>query len=137
MKLKVQHVFDATLVVAQIIRENRPMPPKASFRLARLHMKLLPEFTTIAARRDALIEAYDHHPMMWGPKTKEDPLGETSVPSPEFSVPLDKMDEFNAAWAEIAAEEIEVAVEPIALDCFGDAAISAQEFIALGDLVTE
>lgn len=135
MKLKVQHVFDATLVVAQIIRENRPMPIKGKYRLARLHAKLLPEFTAAAARRDEMITAYDHHeetPVVDGP----------GIPSPQFSVPPDKMPEFTAAWAEIANEEIEVDVEPLPLSCLdmgdnSDGAISASELVTLGELVVE
>lgn len=131
MKLKVQHVMDATLVVAQIIRENRPMPQKGKFRLARLHTRLLPEFNVANTRRDEMIAAYEHH----------EPV-EDGVPSPQFSVPLDKMPEFNAAWAEIGGEEIEVDVEPVPLSCLdlgdgSDGAITAHELITLGDLVTE
>lgn len=125
MKLKVQHVFEATLVVARIINENRPMPQRGKFRLARLHAKLLPEFTTIAARRDEMITAYDH-------------LGETLQPT----VPDDKLSEFAAAWTEIGDEEIEVDVEPVPLGCLdlgdaADGAIQANELVTLGDLVTE
>ncbi len=132
MKLKVQHVFDATLVVASIIRANRPMPNKASYRLARLHAKLQPEFATIAARRDAMITAYDYHASTGGAD------GVPVQVSDQFSVPFDKTAEFSAAWAEIGNEEIEVGVEAVPLDLFGDeATITSQEFIALGDLVRE
>lgn len=145
MKLKVQHVFDATLVVAQIIRENRPMPQKGKYRLARLHAKLLPEFTTAAARRDEIITAYDHHEMMPGEPglyTASDPPQRVMISAPQFSVPPDKLPEFNAAWAEIAGEEIEVDVEPVPLGCLdlgdnADGAIQAAELVTLGDLVTE
>lgn len=125
MKLKVQHVFDATLLVSQIIRERRPMPQKGSYRLARMHAKLQPEFDTIANQRDALITAYDH-----------------KAPEAEaFSVPDDKLAEFQEAWKKVADEEIEVAVEPIPLVYLdlGDSvvgSISASELIVLGDLVS-
>lgn len=151
MKLKAQQVFDATLAVSQIIRDNRPMPTKAAYRLARLHAKLLPEFQTLTARRDEMIKAYDHHPMILVhdydsnesvPKTKENPLGQRLEPSAEFSVPADKLPEFNAAWKEIGDQEIEVDVEPVPLSCFDLGAsmaspISASEFVILGDLVKE
>ncbi len=136
MKLKAGHVFGATLVVAQIIREKRPLPPKAAYRLARLHTKLEPEFKTLTARRDEMITAYDTHVVV---KQKDPETGEESdVQTPDFCVPDDKLPEFTAAWGEIGSEEIEVGVEPMPIDCFGDTAmITAQEFIALGDLVTE
>lgn len=143
MKLKAQHVMDATLTVAQIIRDNRPMPQKGKYRLARLHAKLLPEFNTLSARRDEMITAYDHHEMVPPPPTMKDPLGQgPCVPTEQFSVPLDKMPEFTAAWSEIGNQEIEVDVEPVPLDCLDlgdntDGAISGLELATLGDLVTE
>lgn len=124
MKLKVAQVFDACLVLSAIIRENRPVPQKGAYRLARMHAKLLPEFTTITNQRDALITAYQH---------KE----EGAV---NFSVPNDKMLEFREAWNKIAEEDIEVDVEPIPLaqlDLGADkpSAVSASELITLGPLV--
>ena len=88
MKLTVQKAMDATLVISQIIREARPMPQKGKYRLARLHAKLLPEFQTINTRRDEMITAYDHHPMI---KSTDSAGAEIEVLSDEFSVPLDKM----------------------------------------------
>lgn len=142
MKLKAQQVFDATLVLAQIIRENRPMPQTGNYWLARLHRMLMPEFAPISERRDAMITAYGHHPMVPGPKTAEDPFGEQLVPSTEFGVPADKLAEFAAAWNEIGDQEIEVNVEPVSLAYLdlgaGTAAsIKASELVTLGDLVRE
>ena len=124
MKLTAQQVFDATNVLSQVIRENRPMPLKGAYRLQRLHAKLLPEFTPIEARRNAIII--------------ELAKGcQSAVPT----VPDDKMDEFRAQWGEIAEEEIELDVEPIPLDLLDTrtvpGSLTAQELMALGDLVTE
>lgn len=139
MKLKVQHLMDAVLVISQIIREQgqdlRPMPQKGRYRLARMHAKLLPEFTTINTKRDEMISAYGYHQLVAGPD-------DTQVESANFAVPADKMDEFTAAWKEIAGEEIEVDVEPIPLAQLDlgdgtDGSISANEFIVLGALVAE
>jgi hypothetical protein len=134
-------VYDATLTVAAIIRERRPMPQKGKYRIARLHAKLLPEFTALDARREDIIKAYDHHEMVSGPKTKDDPLGQNEVLAEEFSVPADKLTEFSKAWAEITDEEIDVDVEPVPLDQLSfegvDGSIHANELIALGDLVKE
>lgn len=141
MKLKAKHVYEATLTVAQIIRDQRPMPQKGKYRLARLHAKLLPEFTALDARREEMIKAYDHHPMVPVGPSEGDPQGERLGVSPEFSVPLDKLDDFHKAWGEITSEEIEVDVEPVPLDqlCLDgvDGSIHANELIALGDLVKE
>lgn len=126
MNLTVQQVFDATPILANIIRENRPLPQRGSYRLARMHAKLLAEWQPIAARYDALIVGYDH---------KEPGADLNSVPS-------DKMDEFRAKWAEIAGETIDVDVDPIPLACLdlGDAvagSLTASELATLGDLVAE
>ena len=124
MKLKVQQVFEATPLLATIINEKRPLPPKGAYWIARLHTKLLPEFTTIAARHDALITAYDY----------------TAPEATTLSVPEEKRAEFFAAWAEIADEEIEVGVDPVKLDLLdagGVSSITAGEFVTLGELVCE
>lgn len=158
MKLKVQHLMDATLVISEIIRDNRPMPQKGKYRLARMHPKLNHEFLIVNARRDELIKAYDFHPMVPNPaNTVPDEMRETEaalgniaqlvpkmVPAlDQWAVPPEKFDEFKAAWEPITQEEIEVDVEPIPLAqlCFEDpnvdGSISGHEFIVLGDLVKE
>ena len=123
MKLKVQRVFEATPVVAQIINANRPVTQRGRFLIARMHAKLLPEWQTISAQRDSLITAYDHR-------------GEDG----NFSVPPDKAEEFFAAWSPLGSEEIDVPVDPIPVDCLsvdGAETVSYQEFVMLGELVTE
>lgn len=126
MKLKVQQVFNASVILQKIISENRLVPQKGAYRLARMQDKLLPEFTTIANQRDALIRAYDH----------KEPGAEV------LSVPADKMVEFLGAWSKIAEEEIEVDVEAIPLaqlDLGGTVvgAITTAEMAIFGPLVCE
>lgn len=142
MKLKAGHVWEATQMVAQIIRAGRPMPQKGKYRLARMHAKLMPEFTIINDQRDALIRSYEFHAKVNGPSTREDPLGQDIIDSPEFTVPANKLEEFSAAWAKIAEEEIEVDVQPIPLaqlDLGDDTngSVEASELAVLGTLVEE
>lgn len=150
MNLKVQHLMDATLVISQIIREQRPLPQKGNYRLARLHEKLNREFLIINAKRDEMIKVYDFHPMVPNPKYNPEAadgdvvkLEPKMIQSAEWSVPEDKLAEFQEKWKEIAEEEIEVDVQPVPLDqlCFAgpdiEATISGHEFIVLGSLVTE
>ena len=135
LKLKVDHVYQATQTVIAIINENRAMPQKASYRLARLYAKLKPEFDLIAARRDAMIEAYNHKAL--------DPIqveGEPPRYAENYSVPPDKIGEWKKAWTDMGDEEIDIEVDPLPLEQFdrGDAApsvLTAGELIALGDLV--
>ena len=157
MKLKVQHLMDATLVISTIIREDRNLPQKGKYRLARMHPKLNKEFLLVNAQRDEMIKAYDHREMVPNPagaipdEVRADiaasgnihQLAPKMIESPEWSVPADKIAEFMAAWQEIADQEIEVDVEPLPLDqlCFpgdlADGSIAAHEFIVLGGLVVE
>lgn len=134
MKLKVQHLMDATLIVSQIIREQREMPQLGKYRLARLHAKLLPEFTLIDARRDEIIRAYDTKQIVINFD-----LSETETD--RYEVPADKMDEFTTAWLVIGAEEIDIDIQPIPIACLSidgsDGAIEAGELITLGELITE
>jgi hypothetical protein len=158
MKLKVQHLMDATLVISQIIREDRKLPQKGKYRLARMHPKLNKEFLIINAQRDEMIKAYNFHATIPNPaaanmtdETRAEiaasgnvhQLVPKMIESPEFSVPADKIAEFMATWQEIADQEIEVDIEPLPLDqlCFpgdlADGSIAAHEFIVLGSLVVE
>ncbi len=142
MKLKAQHVLDATVVVAQIIRENRPLPQKGKYRLARLHAKLLPEFNTLNAQRDAMISAYGWQQPLDSNWDSSRPDVGTPALSPNFSVPPDKLPEFNAAWKEIGDQEIDIEVEPVPLAHLEladnvDGSITGHELVLLGDLVTE
>lgn len=141
MKLKIGHVFAAAETVTRIINEARPLPQKGSYRLARLYAKLKPEYDLIVSRRNAMIEAYGHKERVHQVGANGEPVvfdgngTALMVEAPNFSVPMDKMPEFSKAWAEVAAEEIEVAVEPIPLDQLDN--ISAAELIVLDDLVRE
>lgn len=140
MKLTVQHVMDATIVLTNIINGQRALPQKGKYRVARMHAKLLPEFKVIDARRDEMIKAYDTQQT----KTETNPAtGEVTItPGDGWQVPPDKMPEFTAAWKQIGDEEIEVDVQPMPLSqlSLGDdqeGSIEAHELLTLGDLVSD
>lgn len=130
MKLTATQVFESTLVLAQIIREKREMGQKASYRIARMHAKLFPEFQILAAKRDEMITAYGYIAPEGDPNAGMN------------AVPPDKVAEFNAAWAEFGKEELEVDVQPIPLAQLdnGDdkpGSMRTDELIVLGSLVAE
>lgn len=140
MKLKVQHVADAALVVTNIINRAPPMPQRGKYLLARMHAKLIPEFKIIDARRDEMIKAYDN------PQVNEELLADgTKVVTPvagQWQVPPDKMPEFIAAWKVVGDEEIDVDVQPIPIRAISlpdgsDGAIEAHELITLGELIAD
>jgi hypothetical protein len=119
MKLTAQHIYDATIALTQIINGKRAMPLKGKFAIARLHMKLEPEFLVIARQRDALVRSYGAE-----------------------SVPPEAIEDFNAKWGEISKTEIEVDVSPIPFAILDlgdevDGGIEAGELWALGVLVKE
>lgn len=126
MNLTAEQVRQATLVISQIIREARPMPQRGKFRLARLHMKLLPEFNTIETQRDALIKIHGI-PLV-------DPATGEIVPD-KWEVPPANMADFTAAYQAVADEEIGLEVTPIPIGDLDN--IEANELIALGELVAE
>ena len=143
MKLTVQKALDATITLTNIINRSAPMPLVGKFRLARMHAKLLPEFTLANAKRDEMITAYGYHPMeQVKAPTPDEPDAIELRTSDKFAVPPDKGAEFAAAWKEIGDQEIDVDVTPIPLAQLnlGDEAngsIEAHELIVLGDLVAE
>lgn len=126
MKLKVKHVMDATITLTNIINRQCPMPQRGKFMIARMHMKLFPEWKVANDKHDELVKSYN----------TPDP-----VRAGEFIVPEDKLDEYKAAYAEIQNEEIDVDVQPIPLTALcppnQDGLIESGEFIVLADLVTD
>lgn len=142
MKLTVQKVFDATQVLALIINQNRPLPTKGAYRIARMHAKLFGDFTTANNQRTAKIASYDHKkPTIAGliVEATEENLAHANCVMQD-AVPEEKMEEFVAWWAEIASVEIDANVESIPIDqlSIGDreSSISFAEFMTLGDLVS-
>lgn len=154
MKIKVQHLLDATLVIAGILRDQngvpradgsvfpRPMPQKGKYRLQRIHAKLMPEFKLVNDQKDALITPYGVHQRVMVPTENEDKsITLTETDGENFIVPPDKMEEFTEAWSKITEDEIDVDVEPIPFEHLDmgnavDGCISPAEFEALGDLIT-
>ena len=140
MKLTVEKVRLATLVLAAIIRDDRPMSQKGKYRIARMHSKLFAEFQTINPQREGMIKAYNTHQVI---KSFDQSTGTvTEKETDEWTVPDDKLAEFNSAWDKIGDEEIEVDVQPIPLALLdrGDdqnGSITANDLIVLGELVTE
>lgn len=137
MKLKVEHVFAAAEMVTTLINQNRVMPQKGSYRLARLYAKLKPEYDLIVARRNAMIGAYNFQVPIIDGKVIEDTEENRAQPNVAMgpAVPNDKMPEFLKAWADVAAEEIEVEVQPLPLDQLDN--VTAGELVILGNLVEE
>lgn len=128
MKLTVEHLYEATMTLANIINQRRPMPQKGKYRLARMHAKLLPEWTVVNEQREAFINAYEHK----------------TAPEAPFSVPADKMPEWHEFWTKgLAKEVIEVDVQPMPLSQMmlpgamenSNGTIEASEIISLDDLI--
>lgn len=143
MKLKVEHVFEAMVTLTRIIRENRQLPQKGSFYLARMHSKLYGDFQVISAQRDEIIASFGVHQQIPDPTwdRKKDPLGTAPlIDGPGFMIPEHLQAAFVAKWKPLADEEIEVDVQPIPLSAldFGPTVpgtISALELSILGELV--
>lgn len=124
-------VFEVTPLVQRIVSENRIMPARGAYRLARLLKHLLDEFEIINGRRNALILAYDH-------KVEVEVEGQLQERN---AVPDDKLAEFNAAWREIADQTIVIDGAPIPLSCFHmdgqPGPFNTQEIFVLDGLIAE
>lgn len=122
MKLTLQQVFDATPIVTAIINEKRPLPFKGSYRLMRMHAKLVPELKPVSDKYDELLKQH---------ATPIEGEPERYNVTPEFA----------AAWIDFAKDEIEITdLEPIPFEHLdlGDSvagSITALELMALGPLV--
>lgn len=127
MKLTAGEIFEAYSVLAKIINENRALPMTGGYRLARLHMALMPEATIISEKRSEIIKEL-------GDEVKGDGgvVLRWEVPEGE------KKEEYLKRWEELASVEVEVNCQPIPLSCLGENdPLSAQDFVWLGPLVVE
>lgn len=147
IKLTVNQLITAVPIITTIIREKRPMPQKGKFNFARMYSTLLPHWNRLNTERDELIKSFDHHPMLRRAATPDDSeedreRGYVEKASEEFSVPVDKMKDFEEQWKPIGEREVEVEVEPIPMKTFdlglgSDGSVDAAEIIDLGPLITE
>lgn len=137
VKIKAGDLYFAVIILTRIINEDRPLPQKGKYRIARMHSKLKVEFDTISKTRDDLILSYDYKAI---PKDRDGKVVEGAVE--QSMVPDDKASEFEEKWKAIAEEEIEVSVEPIPFEQLdlGDSvvgSISANDLLVLGPLVKD
>ena len=138
MKLTVDRVFKLAPKITAILNERRMLPLKGTYRLTRLHAKLLPEYQIIAARRDEVILSYGYKGRPGG---LPDAMDADVQPLVDM-VPPDKEDEFRAFWTAFGAETIEVDVEPIPFSQLDlgpnvPAQLSGMELELLGDLIVD
>lgn len=144
LRLTGQKIFDATQILAAIINEKRPLPPKGKYRVTKMHKTLFVDFTTLNDARTAKIKTYDHQqPTIDGlpvPATPEN-LADANMVMKD-AVPDSEMPGFVAWWNEIASVEMDVNIEAIPIDqlSLSDTEVGSidyREFAVLGDLVGE
>lgn len=134
MKFTGRQLYDAVVTLAGIINRPRNLPQTAKYRISRLHSSLEPEYKLLEAERVKLVEELGEQ--TFADEAKTQPMGWTI---PDTIPPSAKMVEYRMRWNTILNEEIDVNVQPITLTTLGDApgGIEADEFIRLGELVTE
>jgi len=88
---------------------NLKLPIKISYWLARTAKQLDPEFRAFEESRLKLIQAH----------AEKDDEGKV-VPAGEGQVKIVDAEKFNEEYSEIADQEIEIKMDPIALDALGD-----------------
>lgn len=126
MKMTAQRIMDVYLLLRRVSNEERPLPQKGAYRIARMLSKMQADAMPIMQQYDAMIFAYDYIP-----------------PGKEFNeVPPDKLVEFRAKWMEtIGSEEHELDLDPMPLDHLDNGtrkgSLTVDELLMLDDLVKE
>ena len=131
MKIAAKTVYEATPILAAVINQDRPMPQKGKYRIARLHAKLYPEWRLLEDRRESILAAYRVSTVVKNEDGSEGTL---------TAIPDDQLPTAEAEWLAILSTEIDLDVEPIPLAAvdLGDntnGSLSAQDLMSLGDLV--
>lgn len=126
MKMTAQRIMDTYLLLRRVSNEQRPLPQKGAYRIARMLSKMQADAMPIMQQYDAMITAYDH----------KEPGAEVN------SVPPDKLVEFRAKWMEtIGSEEHEIDLDPMPLDHLDNGtrkgSLTVDELLMLDDLVKE
>jgi len=148
VKLTVDQLLVAMTTVSTILRERRPMPQRGKFAFAKMHTALMDDFKKHSEHRDELIATYGHKETLRRPALPErDSVedvarGYAEMPAVEFSVPQDKLKDFDEKWKIFGEEEIELDVKPISLKLFDlgtgtDGSVEGAEIIDMGALIVE
>jgi hypothetical protein len=117
MKLTVNQVLDAQAALQRMGAVK--MPPRAAYWVSRLTAKLHPEWKVAEQKRQELVRKHGE---------QRDTM---------IMVPPAKMADYVAEWDPIGNEPIEVEVQPVRLEVFGECALAPADLIALGDLVVD
>lgn len=133
MKMTGRALYDAVVTLAAIINRPRNLPQTAKYRLARMHQRLLPDYTLLEDERVKLIRELGEPVYLDEAKTQ--PTEQWRIPDENTAA----MTEYRMRWNTLLNEEIDVNVLPIPLAALGNETngIEADEFVRLGDLVSE
>lgn len=126
MKTTVSKVMAAYVAAADLTQSKTKMPARAAYWVARLLAKLEPEYNAAEGQRVALIQKH-------GQAIKDKEGNATAA----FQVLPENLADFRAEWDPVADETIDIDVQPIALDVFGQTELDPAQLLALGDFVVE
>lgn len=118
MRITLRDAWIAQTVLLELGRIS--FAPKLSYKIGRITSDVTRECEAIEKQRVKMIEAYDHKAEAGG-----------------FSVPQDKLPEFQAAFAELLTQETEVWGHPIKLSELGEKEIAAGIFANCGWMFVE
>lgn len=136
MKIKAGLVKQAFETLDTLIKERRPLPSKAKFRLTNLFTSLEQYARSIEMSRVDLVKKYGYE------------IFDANKFSTGWEVHTEKIGEYQREWLVIAEDEIEVICQPIPLSFLESPAlveqdgkmvdpITMQEFLALGVFIAE
>ena len=90
MKLKAGQILDAFIVLTAIINDQRKLPQKGKFRVARCRAQLETEATRIQKERDEIVFELGEHKLVMIEGGPTEDKG--------WEVPPEKMPEFKKRW---------------------------------------
>lgn len=131
MQLTAGEIWDATEVLAGIIRRPRQLPQLAKYKIAKMHNLLSPIYDKIEEERIALVEKYGHETFHDEAKTKSKGW--------EVEEGSEAMKLYRPAWDAVRSRVLQVAITPLTMQLLGDSehGIEAGEFKFLGPLVVD
>lgn len=120
MKCKLSEMLNASEALKKVAAIS--LPAKTSYRLMRLAKKFDSEIKTFDAKRFELLKKYGE---------------ETAEKKGYYQIKPENVEVFSKEMEGVVSEEVELDYEPITLDMFGEAKLSAIELLNLDAFITQ
>jgi len=123
LKIKLEEL--PRMVEALVSLSKRDFKAKTAYRISKITKKILKEFEIFNEQRMKLIEKYG----------LKDDKGKLITKDGHYQ--FEDMEAFNAEIKELLETEIQINVETLSIEDFGDCELSPSELAGLGNLIKE